>query len=130
MEAGPPRYEFDAGQNELIAVLAERMKWVAWFMIGLSIILMIGALVSPSEGTAGLIIQATLTFIVAVWTRRAAAAFDGIVKTEGSDIANLMDALGQLKKLYTLQYWVMLLAIALVTLAIILGLGVLAFGGG
>lgn len=123
-------YEFDSGQNELLRTLGRRMKWVARFMIAFSVVLAIGGIASLGDDAVGPIAQAVLTFVLALWTRRAAAAFEDMVETEGSDISSLMYALLQLKKLYTLQYWVMLLAIGLAFVGVLAALGVLVFGGG
>lgn len=124
MEAGATqRYEFGPGQNELIDGLAKKMSWVAWFLLALAVIgAIIGVMTLRDQGL-GNILQGVLLIIVAVWTRRAAAAFQRIVQTEGSDISNLMDALGELKKLYTLQFWLLLIAGIIVVFALIVGVG-------
>lgn len=126
MQHGGPGYEFDSGQNELIGTLAKRMKWVAWFMMFFAAVAAIVGVTTWADDGVSAIVQAVLMLVVAVWTRKAAAAFDGIVRTEGSDIANLMDALGELKKLYTLQYWVIIVAIVFVLIALLVVLGVVA----
>jgi len=119
-------YEFDSGQNELISLLAKRMKWVAWFMIVFAVVAAIMGVVTIGGDGISSIIQAVLMLIIAVWTRKAALAFEGIVQTEGSDMTNLMDALGELKKLYTLQYWVIIIAIIFVGIALVIGMGAAA----
>jgi hypothetical protein len=113
-------YEFDSNQNELIAVLAKRMTWVGRFMIALSVFAIIAGLVNFGEDGLNAIIQGTLIIILAVWTLRAAAAFTNITTTEGSDISNLMTALGELRKLYTLQYWLVVVAIILVGVGVVI----------
>jgi hypothetical protein len=127
MEAGM-HYEFDSGQNALIGLLAKRMKWVAWFMFAFAGIAGIAGVMTLNAGGASAIVQAVLMLIIAVWTRRAAIAFEMIVQTEGSDITNLMGALGELKKLYTLQYWVIIIAIVFVVIALVVGIGAAAAG--
>jgi hypothetical protein len=67
------------------------------------------------------LIQAPFFVIIGIWTKRAAVSFQRVVTTEGSDVTNLMAALGELKKLYTLQYWLILLVIALIALAVVVG---------
>ena len=128
MHAGSPGYEFDSGQNELIGMLAKRMKWVARFMMLFSAIAAVVGFATLQDDGVSAIIQAALMLIIAIWTRKAAVAFEGIVQTEGSDITNLMDALGELKKLYTLQYWVIIIAIVFVLIALLIVLGVVATG--
>lgn len=127
---GGTEYEFDSAQNQLLSKLGGRMKWVARFMVALSVVMVIGGIAALGDGAAGPITQAFLTFILALWTRRAAAAFESMAETEGSDISSLMYALTQLRKLYTLQFWVMLVAIVLVTIGVLAALGILAFGQG
>ncbi len=118
MEAGPA-YEFDARQNELVGTLATRMRWVAYFLLVAGALVGVAGMGSLAEGGILGIIQAGFMIIIGVWTKRAAAAFDGIVQTEGSDITNLMAALGELKKLYTMQFWVVALAIGLLVVVLL-----------
>jgi disulfide bond formation protein DsbB len=118
VEAGPA-YEFDARQNELVGTLATRMRWVAYFLLVAGALVGVAGMGSLAEGGILGIIQAGFMIIIGVWTKRAAAAFDGIVQTEGSDIPNLMAALGELKKLYTMQFWVVALAIGLLVVVLL-----------
>jgi hypothetical protein len=46
-------------------------------------------------------------------------AFKLIVETQGNDIENLMGALGQLRKLYTLQYWLFFIGLIFLAIAVI-----------
>ena len=115
MEARPA-YEFDARQNELVGELAKRMLWVAYFLLLAGALVGVVGMGTLTEGGIFSLIQAGFMIIIGVWTKRAAAAFDGIVQTEGSDIANLMVALGELRKLYTLQFWVIALAIGMLVI--------------
>ncbi len=118
MEAGPA-YEFDAQQNDLVGELAKRMLWVAYFLLAAGALVGVAGMGTLSEGGIVGIIQAGFMIIIGVWTKKAAAAFDGIVQTEGSDIANLMVALGELRKLYTLQFWVIALAIGMLVILLL-----------
>lgn len=115
MEARPA-YEFDARQNELVGELAKRMLWVAYFLLLAGALVGVVGMGTLTERGIFSLIQAGFMIIIGVWTKRAAAAFDGIVQTEGSDIANLMVALGELRKLYTLQFWVIALAIGMLVI--------------
>jgi hypothetical protein len=49
-------------------------------------------------------------------------AFSRIVKTTNSDIENLMIAMGELRKLYTLQYILAIITVVFIALAFILGI--------
>jgi len=115
------QYEFDPGQNALIGVLAKKMLWVAYFSIGAGLLLVVAGVVSIADGGMTALIQAPFFVIIGIWTKRAAVSFQRVVTTEGSDVTNLMAALGELKKLYTLQYWLILLVIALIAFAVVVG---------
>ncbi|MGD1806568.1 hypothetical protein ACP6PL_14165 [Dapis sp. BLCC M126] len=115
------QYEFDSSQNELILDLSNKMRFVSYFLIAGGVLSGIIGLLSLN---AGVIIPAVVDIIIGVWTLKAASSFKLIVDTEGNDIVNLMGALGELRKLYRLQYW--LLIITLVFLAIALVIGIVA----
>ena len=115
------QYEFDRSQNELILDLSNKMRFVSYFLIAGGVLSGIIGLLSLN---VGVIIPAVVDILIGVWTLNAASSFKLIVDTEGNDIVNLMGALGELRKLYRLQYW--LLIITLVFLAIALVLGIIA----
>ena len=127
MEARPA-YEFDARQNELVGELAKRMLWVAYFLLLAGALVGVVGMGTLTERGIFSLIQAGFMIIIGVWTKRAAAAFDGIVQTEGSDIANLMVALGELRKLYTLQFWVIALAIGMLVILLLFIFGAVLGG--
>lgn len=125
MANGPTGYEFDAAQNEVIGTLARRMRWVGRFLVALAVVAGIAGVITLGEDPVAsieAIIQGALVLVVAIWTLRASSSFDLVVQTEGSDIPNVMAALGELKKLYTLQYWLIIIAIVLVVVGVIAGL--------
>jgi len=113
-------YEFDSSQNTLIGQLADRMKFVSVFFIIGAVLTIVSGLLGLEAGI-GAIITGVGDFLIGIWTYQASTAFKRIVDTEGRDIENLMGALGELRKLYTLQYWVLM--ITLVALVLVLGLG-------
>jgi hypothetical protein len=126
------QYEFSSSQNELIKNLADKMRFVSYFLIGTGVLLAIAGLSTllrndPSN-VMGNLITGIVQIIIGVWTNKAASAFQQIVNTQGNDIENLMGALGELRKLYSLQYW--LLLIALIFLAIAVGLVIIAGASG
>lgn len=122
-------YEFDASQNSLILDLSKKMRFVAYVLMGLGLIEGIGGVIILSTGNAengvGSIIAGIVYIVIGIWTQQAAKSFRLIVDTEGRDIENMMGALGQLRKLYSLQYWVLMIALVFVALGV-----VLAFFGG
>ena len=117
-----PVFEFTSAHNRLIGALAKRMLWVAYFMFGAAALLLVGSVLAFDQIGAFGIVQGVLLLLIAIWTRRAAGAFGLIVSTAGKDIMYLMDALFELKRLYTLQLWVSVIALALVGLVVIVAI--------
>jgi len=117
-------YEFTTTQERLIADLAGKMRFVSYFLIVvgvLQIILGLSRLVI-AEGF-GLVISGVVQLLIGMWTNRAASSFLQVAQTRGNDIDNLMEALKQLRRLYSLQYW--LLIVALVIFAIVAAIGLI-----
>lgn len=98
------------------------MRFVSYFLIALGVLLILSGILSLRVGGLSSIIQGIVQLLIGIWTTKAASSFQLIVKTQGSDIENLMNALGELKKLYTLQYWVFILALILVVIGIVAAL--------
>ncbi|MEW5860956.1 MAG: hypothetical protein AB1861_26885 [Cyanobacteriota bacterium] len=115
-------YEFDQTQNQLIRDLAQKMRFVSYFLIALGVLLVIAGIISIRRGEIGGIINGVVQILIGFWTSKAASSFQRIVDTQGSDMENLMGALGELRKLYTLQYWLILIAVIFVAVALIISL--------
>ena len=98
------------------------MRFVSYFLIALGLLLILSGVLSFRTGGFSSIIQGIVQLLIGIWTTKAASSFQLIVKTQGSDIENLMTALGELRKLYTLQYWVFILALILVVIGIVAAL--------
>jgi hypothetical protein len=92
-------------------------------LVGL-VLIVVGILqgVQVFRGEFGALIGGILYLCMGVWTRAAARSFQQVVDTQGSDISHLMNALGELLKLYDLLYMVILLVIVIL---IIGGIGFL-----
>lgn len=120
MESG--NYEFSSSQNSLIKELADKMRFVSFFLIGLGVLATIGGVAALTREGFGNIVYGTIQIIIGLWTQKAAFSFQRIVDTEGNDIENLMGALGELRKLYTLQYWLYIIALIFVAIALVLGI--------
>ena len=117
-------YEFDSPQEVVIRELAGTMQFVGTVSIVLAVVLWIIGIVTMFAGNlAGLgqVMQGVLLVFIGAWTRSAARSFQLVVDTKGSDIPNLMNALGELSRLYTLQRWLMILALVLFVGAFVLG---------
>lgn len=121
------QYEFSSSQNELIKQLAQKMRFVAYFLIGVGVLIAIGGLFTLLRGGIGNIINGVVQIIIGVWTNKAASSFQLMVDTQGNDIENLMGALGELRKLYTLQYWLLILTLIFIVLGLVLGIFAGAF---
>lgn len=126
------QYEFSGSQNELIKNLADKMRFVGYFLIGVGVLVAISGLVALfrqlGEGI-GNIIAGIVEIIIGMWTTKAASAFHRIVNTQGYDIENLMGALGELRKLYALQYWLLIITLIFVAIALVLSIIAVATGG-
>ncbi|MBI4501093.1 MAG: hypothetical protein HY700_08030 [Gemmatimonadetes bacterium] len=46
--------------------------------------------------------------LVGWWSTRAGAAFSRIATTKGADVSHLMKAITEIRKLYDLQFWVLI----------------------
>ncbi|WP_448573732.1 DUF5362 family protein [Trichothermofontia sp.] len=114
-------FEFDTSQNELFGDLARKMGFVGLLFIALGALTVLGGVFGGLKSLSNLFVG-VLYILIGLWTKNAADSFRRIVDTQGSDIANLMMALGQLRKLYTLQYWAIIISIIFVVLALILAI--------
>ncbi|MEM1169730.1 MAG: hypothetical protein AAGJ08_11795 [Cyanobacteria bacterium P01_H01_bin.35] len=111
------QYEFDQSQNELILDLSNKMRFVSYFLIAGGVLSGIIGLLGLN---AGVIIPAVVDILIGVWTLNAASSFKLIVDTQGNDIVNLMGALGELRKLYRLQYWLLIITLVFLAIALVL----------
>jgi hypothetical protein len=127
------QYEFSDSQNELIRDLSQKMKFVSSFLKVVGGINAIGgalAIVQHQPNGASAIINGVVYVLIGVWTSQAASSFLKIVDTQGNDIENLMLALGELRKLYQFQYWVLIICIIFVILAFVAGIIIAASSAG
>jgi len=121
----PAEYEFDVTQELVVGELAGAMRFVGTASIVLAVVMwLIGIATTFMGNPAGLaqIIQGVLLAFIGVWTRSSARSFQLVVDTKGNDIANLMSALSELRRLYNLQRWVMIVALVLMVAAFALGI--------
>jgi hypothetical protein len=88
----------------------------------LGVLVAIAGLFTLLRGGISNIITGVVQIIIGVWTNKAASSFKLIVNTQGNDIENLMGALGELRKLYTLQYWLLILSLIFAALGLVLAL--------
>ncbi len=117
-------FEFDESQNTLLIDLSSKMRFVGLLLLyigGLNVIAGLGVLFffANIEESMSSILTGIILALVGFWTRKASAYFKAIVDTEGNDMTNLNTALGELRKLYALQYWAIVAALALVVANVI-----------
>ncbi len=119
-----PLYEFTQAQNETIRLLAGRLKFVGIFNVVLGVLYGLiggrGFIANPIVLTLS-IPPAVFFVLVGLLTMSAAKSFSNIVETDGQDIPFLMKALEELQKLYNLQFWLMLIAITMLFIAVLIG---------
>jgi hypothetical protein len=116
-------YEFTAEQNDVIGDLARKMRFVGLMGMIVGVLLSIvgvASLVGSPRGSAGPVnlIMGVASALVGAWTRTASIGFQRIVETEGHDIANLMGALGELRRIYALQRILLIVVLLLLVLAV------------
>jgi hypothetical protein len=105
------------------------MQFVSYFLILLGILDSLFGMFSlireftlTHNGVGNLLIQGIVKILIGVWTGNASRSFKLIVETQGSDIENLMGALGELRKLYRLQYWLILIAVVFTAIALVVAM--------
>jgi hypothetical protein len=103
------------------------MRFVGLMGVIFGVMLILGGVAScvagpKGSGGPGPFIQGIFILVVGLWTRSAAGAFQRIVDTEGNDIANLMNAIGELRRIYGLQRVLFLVAMVLFVLGVMLGI--------
>ncbi len=117
------RYEFSDAQNQVIHDLARKMQGVGIFMIALGVLALAGfvaGLLAPDLVPSLIWVFIAAYFVaVGLWSVRAARELEKVVTTEGEDIPHLMRAMGEIKKLYTLHFWLIVVYLLLVVLAIL-----------
>lgn len=119
------QYEFDQSQNELILDLSQKMRFVGYFLTAVGILGIISGIItlfnSPSLSINNFI-NGIVNTIFGIWINKAAVSFKQIVDTEGNDIVNLMGALGELRKLFGLIYWLLIIALVFIALGIVVAI--------
>ena len=104
--ADTPAWEFSPVQSVLIARLAARMRFVGAALVVLAVLLALWSVLGPRHGDMLALQLGLILGLTGLWSARAGAARARLTRTAGADIALLMRALGEMQKLYELQYWV------------------------
>jgi hypothetical protein len=101
------------------------MKFVGIFYVIASVLIGLAGLaalfIAPLIGVLYLILL-TPQLLIGIWTINAASSFKLVVDTRGHDIPHLMNALTSLRKLYTLMFWLLIVALVFMVVAIAAGI--------
>lgn len=120
-------FEFDAQQDQTIGTLAGRMKalGLVYIVMGVCVGLM-AVFALLTQFFAGLIVGAetAVVLFIGIWSFQAAKSFRQIVDTKGNDMMHLMNALESLRKLYNLQFWLLIAGLVIFVLAIVIVMAV------
>jgi hypothetical protein len=117
-----PSYEFTLMQDEVIRSLSKKMKFVGYFYIVASALVGLAGLgFMFVNAWIGLFYMILLTpeLLIGIWTLNSGKSFRLIVDTKGQDIPHLMGALNALRKLYTLMFWILIIGLVFMVLAIV-----------
>ncbi|MFO0954510.1 MAG: hypothetical protein U0835_25785 [Isosphaeraceae bacterium] len=98
-------YEFTAHENQVIGRLAEKMTFVGLFLLALGVLIIAVGAVRREYVAMG---SGLFFLLLGIWSERAGHRFKGVVTTQGHDIRHLMAALEDVRKLYTVIFWICL----------------------
>ncbi len=108
-------YEFQAHENTEFVRLASVMRFVARFQVALGTITVVATVLALLKEAywIGLILlaQVALNVLCGWWVLGAAKSFQEIVDTQGSDVSHLMTAINKLRKIFTFQRGLILVAL-------------------
>jgi len=114
--------EFTPEQNVIMVRLAQRMRAVGIALMVLAAMLAVRASLGADE--LGLLaVQAGIVLgFTGFWSVRAATELSRVATTDGADLSHLMNALGEIRKLYELQFWIFLAAALLLGVTVLVAL--------
>ena len=123
-------YEFTVEQNNTLRQLSKKMKVVAVFLFIAGGLIIIQGIQEMMYGGSMIFSAATgaIYILMGVWTFKAGKSFEQVVHTEGNDIEHLMQANSSLLSLYNLQFWLFIIAVGLIVLAMVVMGGSAASG--
>jgi hypothetical protein len=108
-----PAWEFTPEQSVIMARLAQRMRVVGIALMALAALLGLRAAFG-GDAIGLLAVQAGIVLgCTGYWSVRAATELSRVVTTAGADVTHLMAALGEIRKLYELPFWLFLVAAVL-----------------
>jgi hypothetical protein len=118
------QYEFNEPQNKTIQKLAQGMKFMGIFWViagGFTFLGVIANVVAHQIGNAvGTAAIATFILFLGVRCLSGSGSFFKVVRTQGNDITNLMDALEQLRRFFLMWTIFAIIYLAFIVLGIVL----------
>ncbi len=111
-----PQYEFTPAQDQLIADLARKMRFVGFFSLLIGSLGVAWMIVAWVKGLFLVDISTLILLFLGFWTLGAARAFQDVADTQGRDISHIMQALGEMRGMYSLLYWLLIIGIFLAVL--------------
>jgi hypothetical protein len=126
-----PSYEFTPVQDDVIRSLSKKMNFVAYFYIVASALVGVAGLgFMFLNAWIGLFYMILLTpeLLIGIWTLNAGKSFRLVVDTKGHDIPHLMSALNSLRKLYTLMFWILIIGLVFMVIAIVAAIVLVSSG--
>ncbi len=117
-------YEFTPEQNVTLARLAARMRVVGRALILVALLATAESLLLTWKGSGSAVgyEMGAVLLLIGFWSARAGREFLQVTETRGADIPHLMSALRELRKLYDLQFWALVILAALIALALLAAL--------
>jgi hypothetical protein len=116
----PSEFEFSPAQEGMFRDLGRKMRIVgAFFVLAGLMRLIYDALVLHE-------VHLDLTFIIdvliGVWTLSAARSFRRVAEAGGQDVERMLEGLSDIRKLYSLIYWLLIVSVFVAVVALLSGL--------
>ena len=100
-------YVFKPSENALLTDLASKMRFVGLFGMTIGVLVLLLGVINHDVGH---IISGFVSAMMGAWTKMASEPFEDVAESPFKDIPHLMDALGHLRRLYTMQFWLCVFA--------------------
>jgi len=124
----PAPFEFGESETLILSGLASKMRFVGLFIVGIGLFVFAYGVIRmvdiQAQAEVGYIFAGVLDFVIGIWTFGAGTEFKKISQSPNKDTELLMRGLENLLRLYTLVYWLCLLAV----LFTLIQVGALSFG--
>jgi hypothetical protein len=102
-------FVFGESENLILQGLASKMRFVGLFIVGIGLFVFAYGVERMVE--VGYIFAGLLDFVIGIWTFGSGTEFKKIAENPHKDPELLMRGLENLLRLYTLVYWLCLLAV-------------------